>query len=123
MGVFVFGSFVDYIKILDKGQKEAALALGYKKVDVFNKIVMPQIIINIFPSFKNKVVFLLKNTAIVGYIAVTDLTRAGDIIRSRTYEALFPLLSIALIYFIVGVIIKTILSKIEKKLNPKNRQR
>ncbi|MCQ2609890.1 MAG: ABC transporter substrate-binding protein/permease, partial [Lachnospiraceae bacterium] len=119
MGVFVFGSLVDYTKILDKGQEEASLALGYKKMDVFYKVVIPQVIINIFPAFKNRVVFLLKNTAIVGEIAVADLTKAGDIIRSRTYEAIFPLLSIALVYFIVGAIIKAILSMIEKKINPK----
>lgn len=121
MGVFVFGAFVDYTKILDKGQMEASLALGYTNVGAFKKVVLPQIIINIFPSFKNRVIFLLKNTAIVGYIAVSDLTKAGDIIRSRTYEAIFPLLSIAFIYFVVGIVIKSMLGIIEKKINPRNR--
>ena len=73
------------------------------------------------PSYKGEVVALIKATAIVGYIAVQDLTKMGDIVRGRTYEAFFPLIVVAIIYFILGALLTFLVGRIEKLINPKRR--
>ena len=77
---------------IDKGQTEAAYALGYGDLKCFFRIILPQAVPHFLPAYKGEIVALIKATAIVGYIAVQDLTKMGDIIRGRTYEA-FSLLS------------------------------
>ena len=83
------------------GQTEAGLALGFTRAQTFYHIVLPQAIRRGLPLYKGQCVSLLKGTSIVGYIAIQDLTRAGDIIRSRTFDALIPLLIVTLIYFLL----------------------
>lgn len=108
------------VSAVPAGQMEAGLALGYRESQSFAKIVFPQAAEVFMPVYKSNIVAYLKATAIVGYVAVTDLTKAGDIIRSRTFEAVFPLLAVALIYYVVARILIRLLNKIRygKKERP-----
>ena len=83
------------------GQTEAGLALGFTRAQTFFHIVLPQAVRRGLPLYKGQCVSLLKGTSIVGYIAIQDLTRAGDIIRSRTFDAVVPLMVITVIYFLL----------------------
>ena len=87
------------VDAIDRGQMEGALALGYTEKRAFRRIILPQARKIYFPLLKTQFSLLIKETSVVGYITVTDLTRAGDIIRGHTLEAFVPLLLIALIYF------------------------
>ena len=100
------------------GQMEAALAMGYTRTGAFFRIVMPQAALHFLPVYKGEVVSLIKSTSVVGYIAVQDLTKMSDIIRSRTYDALFPLLTTAVIYFAVAALLGSLVSRIEIRLQP-----
>ena len=73
------------------------------------------------PAYKGEIIGLLKATAIVGYVAVQDLTKMGDIVRSRTYEAFFPLIAVTIIYFILEAILGLIIRLITVKIDPKKR--
>ena len=108
---------------IDSGQMEAALSLGYGDTHAFFRIIFPQAIPHFLPVYKGEVVALLKATAIVGYIAVQDLTKMGDIVRGRTYEAFFPLIAVAVIYFILGGLLTFVVDKAETAVNPKRRKR
>lgn len=108
---------------VDKGQIEAAASMGYPKRKIFTKIILPQAINHMFSQYTGSVIGMIKGTSIIGYITVVDLTKAGDIIRSLTYEAFFPLISIAAIYFILVQIIVTVLKMLAKRINPKHRKR
>ncbi len=121
--VSVAGILQTGINAVDKGQWEASTALGFGKVSVFGRIIMPQALSHILPLYKGEVVGMMKLTSIVGYIAIQDLTKAGDIIRSRTYEAFFPLLAVAAIYFALSTLIGVLVGRIEVKVNPKKRRR
>ena len=95
----VFGTSLDAVP---HGQTEAGLALGFTRLQTFCHIVLPQAVRRGLPLFRGQCVSLLKGTSIVGYIAIQDLTRAGDIIRSRTFDAFIPLLVVTVIYFILA---------------------
>ena len=107
------------IESIDGGQREAALALGYSENQAFFKFIFPQASVRQIPVYRGEIISLLKNTSIVGYIAIQDLTKMSDIIRSRTYEAFFPLIATAVIYFILAWIIALILNLVLKKIDPK----
>ena len=111
------------IDAVDKGQHEAAVALGFNKVQVFAKITFPQAVRHSLPVFKGEFISMLKATSIVGYIAIQDLTKMSDIIRSRTYEAFFPLIATALIYFAIAYVMTFLLSLVELKIDSKQRAR
>ena len=119
----VFGMLKVGIGTIERGQAEAAYALGYSDIQTFFRIILPQAIPHMLPGYKGEIVALLKATAIVGYIAVQDLTKMGDIIRGRTYEAFFPLIAIAIIYFVLGWLLTLIVDRIEISINPKRRRR
>ena len=119
----VFGMLKSGVGAIDRGQMEAALALGYGDVRAFFRIILPQAVPHFLPAYKGEVVALIKATAIVGYIAVQDLTKMGDIIRGRTYEAFFPLIAVAVIYFILGGLLTFLVGRIEIRINPKRRKR
>ena len=89
------------IQRIDRGQTEAGLALGFTGRQTFFKIVLPQVIKSIMPVYQGEIVCLLKETSIVGFIAVADMTHACDLIRSRTFDAFFPLIVTAIIYFLM----------------------
>lgn len=111
---------VDGIDII---QEETGLALGYTSWDVFKKIIFPQARQQFMPQLMGQFVSLVKDTSIVGYIAVQDLTRASDLIRSRTMDAFFPLISTAIIYFLFCRLLAWALGKITAKLDVTNRTR
>lgn len=110
------------IDAVDKGQIEAATALGYNRLQAFQKVTFPQAARHFLPVFKGEFISMVKMTSVVGYIAVQDLTKVSDIIRSRTLEAFFPLIATAVIYFVIANVLTMILSLIEIRLDPKRRK-
>ena len=110
------------ITSVDKGQWEAALTTGLTKSQTFFGIILPQANRTMLPGYFSNLISLMKGTAVVGYIAINDLTKVGDIIRSNTYEAIVPLLTIAIIYFAIACILLSIMNLIRKKLMPKHKQ-
>lgn len=123
---FTFGAFVyDHMKVsvdsVNYGQTEAAYALGYTKSKAFFRILLPQSMSIFYPTYIGHAVELIKATAVVGYIAVTDLTKMSDIIRSNTYEAFFPLITTALIYFILTWLLTILLKYIYRVFDFKKR--
>ncbi len=122
-GVYTSEMMRTGINAVDSGQKEAALALGYSKRQTFWKIVFPQAARHFLPVLKGEFISMVKMTSIVGYIAIQDLTKAGDIIRSRTLEAFFPLIVTAVLYFVIANVLLLVLSRVEFKLDPKRRSR
>ena len=122
-GAFVYKNLALSVSGIDKGQTEGALALGYTDKLAFFKIVLPQAMRSFMPAYQGEIVSLLKSTAIVGYIAVEDLTKISDIIRSNTYEAFFPLIATAIIYFILTWIIAIVIGKINMKFDWKRRNK
>lgn len=107
--------FRSSIESIDKGQREAGIALGFSNFQTFYYIIVPQALRRILPVYKGEIVSMVKITSIVGYIAVVDLTKAGDIIRSRTFDAFFPLIFVAIIYLILSFIVSKSIGLIEKK--------
>ena len=105
---------------VDKGQIEAALALGYTRRQAFTKISLPQAAHKFIPVLTGEFISMVKMTSIAGYISVTELTRIGDIIRTKTMEAFFPLVVIALIYFGLCELLTFGLRLLHKKLDPKH---
>ncbi len=102
---------------IDDGQVEAGLSLGLNFRQVLKYIIIPQAIKVSLPSMVNEFVTLIKETAIAGYIGIEDLTKASDIIASRTYDYFFPLVLVALIYLVLTSVISKLLKKMERKLN------
>ena len=96
-------------------------ALGHSNRHTFYRIILPQAIPHVLPGYRGEIVSLIKATAIVGYIAVQDLTKMGDIIRSRTYEAFFPLIAVTVIYFILEGLLNTLTGWLQARSNPKKR--
>ena len=97
--------------------------MGFTRFQRFRLIKFPQLVQIIMPVYKGEIVSLLKETAIVGYISIQDLTRAGVIIRSLTYEPFFPLVLTAIIYLVVAYTLIFLLTFIEHKTDPKLRPR
>ena len=110
------------IDSIDGGQREAALALGYTENRAFFKFIFPQAALRQFPVYRGEVITLLKSTSVVGYIAIQDVTKMSDIIRSRTYEAFFPLIVTAVIYFILAWILSLILKLVLRCIDPKRKK-
>lgn len=111
------------ISTVDKGQTEAALASGFTEIQAFRLITLPQASKAVLSVYAGEFITTLKLTSIVGYISIQDLTKASDIIRSRTYEAFFPLIVIALVYFITIFVFAELMKAIERKLDPSQRKR
>ncbi len=103
------------IQGIDRGQTEAGLALGFTPRQTFLKIVLPQVVRAVMPVYQGEIISLLKGTSIVGYIAVADMTRASDLIRSRTFDAFFPLIVTAIIYFLVAWLIGMLLQSLVQR--------
>lgn len=109
---YVSETMITAIKSVDTGQWEAAYALGFGYWTTFVKFIFKQSLIQIIPVYKGEVISLIKSTSIVGYIAVQDLTKMSDIVRSRTFEPFIPILSVALVYYIFSFLVALILNKI-----------
>lgn len=104
------------INAVDKGQMEAGRSLGLSKMQTMIKIIMPQAVRYILPAVGNEFIALLKETSVAGYVAVRDLTKAGDLIRNNTYDAFNPLMVVALTYLVLVIGLTSLLSKAEKHL-------
>lgn len=104
------------ILAVDKGQTEAGRSLGLSKSQTMIYIILPQAIKNVLPPIGNEFIVLLKETAIVGYVSLTDLTRTASQISSRTYEAFMPLIGAAVIYFVIIKILTVLLEKLEGRM-------
>ena len=107
------------IDSVDGGQREAALALGYSERQAFFLFIFPQAAVRFLSVYQGELVSLLKSTSIVGYIAVQDLTKMSDIIRSRTYEAFFPLIVTAVLYFLLAGFIVLMVQGLLKGIDPR----
>ncbi len=121
-GASLSGVFKTGLDSVDKGQIEAATALGFMPFDTFRRIVFPQAAARIFNLYMGQFVSLVKSTSVVGYIAIMDLTKVSDIVRSRTYQAFFPLIATALIYFGVTSVFIELLKLVQRRLNPRLRK-
>ena len=117
----MYGMITDGITAVGNQQYEGARALGYNKNQALFSILLPQAARHIFPRYKGAIVSLIKETSIVGYIAVSDLTKMSDIVRNRTYEAFFPLISTTIIYFAITGLFIAVVKCVEIKLDPKYR--
>ena len=120
---YVSEIFRSGIEGIGKGQIEAGIAMGFTKVKTFVYIVLPQTVQRILPVYKGEFISLVKMTSIVGYIAVQDLTKASDIIRSRTFDAFFPLIMVAILYFLIAWILMQGLEYLERITDPKYKRR
>ena len=115
-GAYVAEIFRSGILSVDAGQMEAGRSLGLGYVDTMTQIIMPQAIKNCLPALVNEMIALLKETSICGYIGLAELTRGGDIIRGVTFEALLPLIAVAIVYLIIVMFFTWIMSLLERRL-------
>lgn len=104
------------INAVDKGQMEAARSLGMSKGQAMAKIIFPQAIKNILPAIGNECIALLKETSVAGYVAIVDITRAATNIRNKTFDAVNPIILLAVIYLVMVVIMTKLLSILERRL-------
>ena len=109
------------IMSIDEGQTEAGRSLGFNYVQTMFHIVLPQAFKNVLPALANEFIVLLKETSVSGYVALQDLTRGGDIIRGRTYDAFFPLLAVAAIYLIMVMGFAKLVALLERRLRKNER--
>lgn len=105
------------INAVDKGQMEAGRSLGMSRAQAMRKVIFPQAIRYILPAIGNELIALLKETSVAGYVTIVDLTRAGNLIRNNTHDALNPLLLVALIYLTLVVVLTSLLRLLERKLS------
>lgn len=115
-GAYVAEIFRSGILSVDAGQMEAGRSLGLGYVDTMTQIIMPQAIKNCLPALVNEMIALLKETSICGYIGLAELTRGGDIIRGVTFDALLPLIAVAIVYLIIVMFFTWIMSLLERRL-------
>ena len=115
-GAYVAEIFRSGIMSIDNGQFEAGRSLGFNYVQTMIHIIMPQAFKNVLPALGNEFIVLLKETSVSGYLALQDLTKGGDIIRSRTYDAFMPLIAVALIYLIMVMIFTKLVNLLERRL-------
>lgn len=105
------------INAVDKGQMEAARSLGMSRIQAMKEIIMPQAVRYVLPAVGNEFIALLKETSVAGYVAVVDLTRAGNLIRNNTHDAVNPLMVVAVSYLIMVIGLTSLLKKFEQKLS------
>ena len=115
-GAYVAEIFRSGIMSIDAGQFEEGRSLGFNYVQTMRYIIMPQAFKNVLPALGNEFIVLLKETSVAGYIALQDLTKGGDIIRSRTYDAFMPLIAVALIYLAMVLIFTKLVNMLERRL-------
>ena len=115
-GAYQAEIFRSGINSVPKGQMEAGRSLGFSYRQTMVNIIMPQAIKNVLPTLGNEFIVLMKETSVAGYIALEDLTKAGDIIRSRTYSAMMPFLAVALLYLIMVMFFSRLLKMFERRL-------
>ena len=120
-GAYVAEIIRSGIMSIDNGQFEAGRSLGFNYVQTMTYIIIPQAFKNVLPALANEFIVLLKETSVSGYIGLEDMTKGGDIIRSRTYSAFMPLLAVALIYLVIVVFFSRLVSILERRLRNSER--
>lgn len=115
-GAYVAEIFRSGIMSIDNGQFEAGRSMGFNYFQTMRYIIMPQAIKNVVPTLANEFIVLLKETSVAGYVAVQDLTKAGDIVRGATYVQFMPLLIVAITYLAMVMFFTHLVSKLEKKM-------
>ncbi len=120
-GAYVAEIFRSGIMAVDAGQFEAGRSLGFSYSQTMRLIIMPQAFKNVLPALCNEFIVLLKETSVAGYIALQDLTRGADIIRSQTYDAFTPLILAAFIYLVMVMIFTKLVSILERRLRSNER--
>ena len=104
------------IMAVDNGQFEAGRSLGFNYIQTMMYIIIPQVFKSVLPALLNEFIVLIKETSVAGYVGVVDLTKAGDMIRGRTFSAFMPLIAVALIYLALVLILTKIFEKVERSL-------
>lgn len=120
-GAYVAETIRSGILAIDKGQMEAGRSLGFSKLKTMWLIILPQAIKNILPAVGNEMIALLKETSVAGYVAVVDLTKAGNQIKNTTYDQINPILAVALVYLIMVVGLTQLLKLLERRLRNSER--
>ena len=120
-GAYVAEIFRSGIMAIDHGQFEAGRSLGFNFVQTMRYIIIPQAFKNVLPALANEFIVLLKETSVAGYVALQDLTKGGDIIRSRTYDAFMPLIGVALIYLVMVMFFTYLEGILERRLRNSER--
>ncbi len=120
-GAYVAEIFRGGIMSIDNGQFEAGRSLGFNYVQTMIYIVIPQTIKTVLPTLCNEFIVLLKETSVAGYVGIMDLTKAGDLIRGRTFSAFMPLIAVALIYLTIVLILTKLVSILERRLRRSER--
>lgn len=120
-GAYVAEIFRSGIMSIDNGQFEAGRSLGLNYVQTMVFIIIPQALKNVLPALANEFIVLIKETSVSGYVGIQDLTRGGDVIRSRTFDAFPPLLAVAGIYLIIVIFFSKLVSILERRLRNSER--
>ena len=120
-GAYVAEIFRSGIMSIDPGQMEAGRSLGFNYAQTMWYVIMPQAFKTVLPTLCNEFISLLKETSVSGYIAIQDLTKGGDIIRSRTYSAFMPLIAVALVYLVIVMIFTKLIQILERRLRQSER--
>ena len=120
-GAYVAEIFRSGIMSIDNGQFEAGRSLGFNFVQTMRYIIIPQAFKNVLPALANEFIVLLKETSVAGYVALQDLTKGGDIIRSRTYDAFMPLIGVALIYLVMVMFFTKLVGMLERRMRNSER--
>ena len=115
-GAYVAEIFRSGIMSIDNGQFEAGRSLGFNYAQTMYHIIIPQAFKNVLPALGNELIVLVKETSVCGYIALQDLTKGGDIIRSQTYSPFMPLIAVAVIYLVMVIGLEKLVNSLERKL-------
>ena len=120
-GAYVAEIFRGGIMSIPQGQFEAGRSLGFNYAQTMIYVVIPQVFKSVLPALCNEFIVLIKETSIAGYIGIVDLTKAGDLIRGRTFSAFMPLIAVAIIYLVLVVVLTALVGKLERRLRVSER--
>ena len=120
-GAYVAETIRSGIMAIDKGQMEAGRSLGFSNFQTMWLIILPQAFKNILPAIGNEMIALLKETSVAGYVAVVDITKAGNQIKNTTYDQINPILLVALVYLAIVMLLTKLLSIMERRLRKNER--
>ncbi len=120
-GAYVAEIFRSGIMSIDNGQFEAGRSLGFNYIQTMRYIIIPQMFKVVLPTLCNEFIVLIKETSIAGYVGIEDLTKAGDLIRGRTFEAFLPLFAVAIIYLVIVMLLTSLVGKLERRLRKSER--
>ena len=120
-GAYVAEIIRSGIMSIDNGQFEAGRSLGFGYISTMIHIIIPQAFKNVLPALANEFIVLIKETSVSGYVGLQDLTKGGDIIRSRTYSAFMPLIAVALIYLVIVIFFSRLVTLLERRLRNSER--